>query len=129
LEQRAPAADVHWSKVVTALSGVWGRLRHGAVDAGQGQALAPRERETLARPGRELEHGMGSEPRGRTPWPHARRDREHAQLAVEEDCVDREAHERRVDRPGRLQQQAAAGVEARPSEQAAQALERRLGEW
>jgi hypothetical protein len=38
--------------------------------------------------------------------------------AVEEDSVDREAHEERVDRGGRTEEQALADAQARPSEQA-----------
>jgi hypothetical protein len=38
--------------------------------------------------------------------------------AVEEDSVDREAHEEHVDRGGRTDEQALAGAKARPSQKA-----------
>ena len=76
----------------------------------------------------ELEHRTGSAHRGEASGLEVRRNPEHAELGVEEHDVDREAHEPRVDRRGRTEQQPLTGTEAPPPEESLHAAEPRLGQ-
>jgi len=75
---------------------------------------------------RELEYGVGLAPRGRPPRTEVRRDCQHAQVAIEEDHVDREAHEGGVNRRSGPEEDPLAGRERAAAEQAANARERRV---
>src|SRR5215475_1432273 len=67
---------------------------------------------------RELEDGLGAPLRGGAPRPEVVRDLEHAEPLVEEDRVDRKAHEKRVDRAGRAKEETFARIQLFASEQA-----------
>lgn len=62
------------------------------------------------------------------PGPQPTRDLEHRQLFVEEDDVDRKAHERRVHRPRRPDQHALTPRQVRAPEQAAPTAEEAVGD-
>ena len=77
------------------------------------QRVARRQPESRALAGGELEHGSRSLCGRHPPRPERRRDRDDAALAVEEDDVDREAHEVRVHGARPRQEQAASPAVAR----------------
>src|SRR5207253_3120639 len=66
--------------------------------------------------------------RGEPPRPEVRHDVDDAKLPVEEHDVDGEAHEHRVDRGARAEQEPLAGREPAAPEQPAEAREERVGD-
>ena len=72
----------------------------------------------------ELDDGLRAAPARPLATAQRRLDPDHDLLAVEEDDVDREAHEERVNRPRRAEEDSLAGGEAAPAEQAAHPRER-----
>src|SRR5687768_13690205 len=91
---------------------------------GEREPVADREPSARALSGRELENRLCT-PSGRgTPGLHAVFDSKHDEGPVEEDDVDREAHEKGVNGRGGLEQEALPLLQPCPSEQAPQA-----GHW
>src|SRR3954451_12133260 len=76
----------------------------------------------------ELEHGTGALLPRHPPRAQLAPDGQHAEIPVEEQCVDREPHEPGVDGRRRAEQQPLAGRELRSAEQSPQARERAIGD-
>ena len=74
----------------------------------------------------ELDHRLSVPRRCRPPRPEVRRDLRDPVLLVEEDDVDREAHERRVHRRRRTQENPLLALQRRSSEESLHAHERRV---
>jgi hypothetical protein len=77
---------------------------------------------------RELEDGVRTAPGGGAPGAKLVRDPEHPQPSVEEDGVDREAHETGVDRRRRAKEQSLARPQLAASEQSPQTGNGRVGD-
>jgi hypothetical protein len=78
-------------------------------------------------PGRELERGNGASRSGDTPRTESVPDADNLAVAIDEDDVDREAHEEHVYRAGPVDQHPGAGLEPIPAEQTTRPGERALG--
>jgi hypothetical protein len=70
-------------------------------------------------PGRELDDGVCAHRRGGAPRPQIADNPEDSALAIDEDHVDREPHERRVNRAARRQEERGLGVERVSAKQSA----------
>jgi hypothetical protein len=82
---------------------------------------------TCALSGGELENRARSSPRREPPRPEVRRHANHNKAAVEEDGVDRTAHEPRMNRPRRTKKKTLSLAERASAEQAPEARERSIG--
>jgi hypothetical protein len=102
------------------------RCSRGPPHLGQRDARPQAAARGLA--GGQLEHGSGTPATRCPPRTDRRRNLHDPVRAVEEDRVDGEAHEGRVDRSGRPEQHPLTGGETSTPEQAAQASERGLRE-
>jgi hypothetical protein len=79
-----------------------------------------------SRSGRQFEGRDGPSGTGDAPRPETAPDADDGAVAVEEDDVDREAHEPRVHRRGGAEQDPLLGSEVAPAEQTAHALQRTI---
>ena len=104
-----------------------GRPRGRAGGNGQVKAIADTDAAMLGFAGRQLDDGFRASRTGRPPRAQAIRDFDDFPGLVDEDNVDREAHEERVDRRCRPQQQAFTARKRSPAQQPAHARERRVG--
>src|SRR5262249_6048347 len=93
-----------------------------------GDAVAHGESPLRTLAGSELDHLTCPAAGRRSEGTDGRVDPEDDEVVVEEDNIDREAHERGVDRPCRPQRDAFAGWQRAPSEQAAHAPEGLVGD-
>ena len=93
-----------------------------------GDAVAEREAAPLALAGAELDDLARAPARGRPERREGGDDLHDDLVGVEEDDVDREPHERRVDRPGGAEQHPVTRREVALSEEAAQSPQRRVGD-
>jgi hypothetical protein len=92
------------------------------------ELVAYLEGERLGFPRRELQRGVGAEMRGRPPGLHVPSHGKHLQVSVEEDEVDRKAHERGMHEPCWPDQHAAATGQPRASDQASQPADEAVGD-
>src|SRR4051794_28581288 len=97
-------------------------------DREESQLRAGADRPLLRLTRSEFEDDACSALHRHAPWAHVIAHREHPELLVEEDHVDREAHEPGVDGGGRAEQQALAGRQLAPPQKAPQAPERTVGD-
>src|SRR5439155_3047531 len=105
------------------------RAPQGRTDSGsQREPIADREAAAGAFSGRKLEHRLRAAARSRAPGLDAVCDAEHDEAPVEENGVDREAHEPGVDRRGRPKQQALPRPQPVTAKQAPQAGQRSVCE-
>ena len=93
----------------------------GRLEGGPGYPVAHGKPSPLAFPRPELNHLARAAAGGRMKRTHARRDLLHRKVVIEEDHVDRELHERGVDRERRTQDATLVGRQSPPEEQSARA--------
>ena len=93
-----------------------------------GDPVAQRETAALALARAQLHDLAGSATRRGAERPEVGDDLDHDLVGVEEDDVDREPHERRVDRPRRAEEDALARREVLLPEQAAEPTPGRVGD-
>src|SRR5687767_14673147 len=92
------------------------------------QAVARREPDAGGLPGGQLHHGLGAAATRDAPRRQVRDDAEDAVLLVEEDRVDREAHEPHVNGGSGAKENPLAPLEPGTPEEPSEAGERRLRE-
>jgi hypothetical protein len=85
------------------------------------------ERQAHSLSGGELEDRARAAAACDSPGPEVRRHSDDDELSVEEDSIDRTAHEPRVNRSRRTEKKAASLVERPAAEQAPETGERRIG--
>src|SRR3954447_21442866 len=122
------------SSVTTALSSPATRTRTGrsgptsATGVLQREALPDRDAGAAGRARRQLERRARAAAAGQPPGPQSLDDLAHGELAVDEDHVDREAHEEHVHRVGGTEQEPLPRLELAAAEEAAHPGRRGVGD-